>query len=219
MAVAQLSFAHIFNLTHRIGHHTRAVAEGGWSASPDFSFWDFPLLELDGLTLGIVGMGRIGSAVAAAGRAFGMHVLAYDPTAPRTAGANVRWVELDELFASSDVVSLHCPLTDATRGIVSGVRLASMKPSAFLVNTSRGPLVDEPALAAALQAGRIAGAGLDVLSVEPPPPDHPLLRARNCFVTPHIGWATTAARQRLMEGVIENVNAFIAGRPIHVVNP
>jgi glycerate dehydrogenase len=219
MAVAQLAFAHIFNLTQRIGHHTRAVAEGRWSASPDFSFWDYPLCELDGQTLGVVGLGRIGNAVAGAGRAFGMDVLAYDPTAPRIAGAIARLVELDELFASSDVVSLHCPLTDATRGFVNAVRLASMKPSAFLINTSRGPLIDETALAAALSAGTIAGAGLDVLSVEPPPPDHPLLGARNCYVTPHIGWATTAARKRLMEGVIANVEAFIAGRPLHVVNP
>lgn len=219
MAVAQLVFAHLFNLTHRIGHHTRAVAEGRWSASPDFSFWDVPLMEVDGRTLGIVGLGRIGNAVAVAARAFGMAVLAHNPGAEGGGDANARLVGLDELFRGSDVVSLHCPLTENTRGLVNRERLATMKPSAFLINTSRGPLIDEPALARALDDGVIAGAGLDVLSVEPPPADHPLLHARNCCITPHFAWATTAARGRLMAGVVTNIEAFLAGRPVNVVNP
>jgi glycerate dehydrogenase len=219
MAVTQLVFAHLFNLTHRIGHHTGAVAAGRWSSSLDFSFWDLPLLEVDGLTMGIVGLGRIGEAVARAARAFGMTVIAHDPGPTGSHDAGVRRVGLDELFASSDVVSLHCPLTEQTRALVSAARLSSMKRSAFLINTSRGPVIDEPALANALEAGTIAGAGLDVLSVEPPPATHPLLGAPNCFITPHIAWATTAARRRLMEGVASNIREFLAGRPVNVVNP
>jgi glycerate dehydrogenase len=219
MAVAQLVFAHLFNLTHRIGHHTRAVAGGRWSSSPDFSFWDFPLLEIDGLTMGILGFGRIGGAVARVARAFGMNVLAHGPGSGGGGDAGVQHVGLDELFKAGDVVTLHCPLTDETRGLVNASRLASMKRSALLINTSRGPLIDEPALAGALAGGIIAGAGLDVLSVEPPPSDHPLLRAPNCFITPHIAWATTAARRRLMAGVAANIQAFLAGQPVNVVNP
>ena len=219
MAVTQLVFAHLFNLTHRIGHHTAAVAAGRWSSSPDFSFWDLPLVEVDGLTMGIVGLGRIGLAVGRAARGFGMDVIAHDPGPAGANESGIRRVGLDELFASSDVVSLHCPLTERTRGLVSAERLASMKRSSFLINTSRGPVVDEPALAAALAAGTIAGAGLDVLSVEPPPGDHPLLSAPNCFITPHIAWATTAARRRLMEGVAENIRGFLEGRPVNVGNP
>jgi glycerate dehydrogenase len=219
MAVTQLVFAHLFNLTHRIGHHTGAVAAGRWSSSPDFCFWDLPLLEVDGLTMGIIGWGRIGEAVGRAARAFGMKVIAYDPGRAGSNDAGVERVALDELFASSDVVSLHCPLTEHTRGLVSAARLSSMKRTAYLINTSRGPVIDETALENALRAGTIAGAGLDVLSVEPPPAIHPLLGAPNCFITPHIAWATTAARRRLMEGVALNIRAFLAGRPVNVVNP
>jgi len=217
MSVAQVVFAHLFNLTHRIGHHTDEVRNGRWSASRDFSFWDYPLVEVSGLRLGIVGPGRIGSAVARAGIAFGMEVVAAGSATEAGVPQGVRAVSVDELFRTSDVVSLHCPLTPATRGLVSRERLARMKPTALLINTSRGPIVDEAALADALNAGLIAGAGLDVLSLEPPTEGNPLLKAKNCYITPHFGWASTAARARLLAEVIENVKAFLAGTPRNVV--
>ncbi|HTS00467.1 MAG TPA: D-2-hydroxyacid dehydrogenase [Bacteroidota bacterium] len=218
MSVAQVAFAHIFNLTHRTAQHADAVRGGRWSASEDFCFWDGPLVEVSGLTLGIVGLGRIGSAVARAGAAFGMQVIAADPSLGAGFPPGVRPVSVDELFRASDVVSLHCPLTPATQGLVSRARIALMKQSAILINTSRGPLIDEPALADALNRGAIAGAGLDVLSVEPPPPDNPLLSARNCFVTPHYAWASTAARGRLLDEVTENLRAFLSGKQRNVVS-
>lgn len=217
-SVAQMVFAHLLDLTQHVAHHGQTVRQGRWSRCEDFCYWDFPLIELDGLTMGIVGFGRIGRAVGELARAFGMKVLAHDvrpdalpPDWPEPAG-------LDELFARSDVVSLHCPLTDETQGLVDARRLALMKPTAFLINTARGPLVDSPALADALDAGRIAGAGLDVLPVEPPMPDEALLAARNCCITPHVAWATRSARQRLMRTAVANVRAFLAGRCVHVVN-
>jgi glycerate dehydrogenase len=194
------------------------VREGRWTASVDWCFWDTPQLELEGLTMGIVGLGRIGTATARLAQAFGMQVIAYTRSATISL-AGVERVELDELFAQSDVVSLHCPLTPETERLVNRARLALMKPSAFLINTSRGLLVDEAALAEALNAGRLAGAGLDVLALEPPTGDNPLLFARNCHVTPHIAWATRAARARLLDMAIDNVAAFLAGAPAHVVNP
>lgn len=217
MSVAQVVFAHLFNLTHRIAHHTDAVRSGRWCASRDFSFWDYPLLEVSGLTLGIVGPGRIGSAVAKAGIAFGMHVAAAGRSSPGSAPPGVRMVPIDELFRISDVVSLHCPLTPSTKGLVSRERLLTMKRTAFLINTSRGPLIDEEALATALNSGAIAGAGLDVLSTEPPPAGHPLLGAKNCYITPHFAWASTAARARLLAEVTENLRAFLAGTPRNVL--
>jgi len=218
LSVAQMVLAHLLNLALHVGHHGHTVTQGRWSASRDFCYWDYPLVELAGLTMGIVGFGRIGRATSALARAFGMRVLVYDVVAPSAAAEGVEFVELDRLFRTSDVVSLHCPLTSETEHLVNAERLALMKPSAVLINTSRGPLVDERALAAALDAGRIAGAGLDVLSSEPPEPDNPLLRARNCYITPHIAWATKAARERLLAAVVENVAAFLAGRPQNVVN-
>lgn len=217
MSVAQATFALLLELTHHTGHHAQAVRQGRWSQCPDFSFHDFPLIELAGLTMGVIGFGSIGRAVAGIARAFGMAVLAFNPS-PKPAPEGVRFVELESLFRESDVVSLHCPLTPQTERLVNAARLALMKPTAFLLNTSRGPVVDESALAAALNEGRLAGAGLDVLSIEPPPPDNPLLRARNCLITPHYAWATAAARRRLMQVTVENVRAFLAGRPQNVVN-
>ncbi len=217
-SVAQVVFAHLFNLTHRIAHHTEAVRNGRWSANPDFSFWDSPLVEVSGLTLGIVGAGQIGRAVAQAGIAFGMHVAAAGSGSGKAPPPGVRSMPLDELFRTSDVISLHCPLTPSTLGLVNRERLASMKRSAFLINTSRGPIVDEDALAEALNQGQIAGAGLDVLSIEPPPEGNPLLSAKNCYITPHFAWASTAARERLLEQASENLKAFLAGTPRNVVN-
>jgi glycerate dehydrogenase len=218
-SVAQLAFGLLLELALHVGAHSDGVRAGRWSRSPDFSYADFPLIELDGLTLGIVGFGRIGQRVATLARSFGMNVLIHTRTQREPVGAGVRFVELDTLFRESDMVSLHCPLTEATRGLVDANRLALMKPTAFLINTSRGPLINEAALADALNAGRIAGAAVDVLSVEPPPETHPLLAARNCLVTPHIGWATAAARRRLMEIVVANVRSFLRGESLNVVRP
>jgi len=215
-SVVQMVFAHLLNLTLRVADHGRGVAEGRWSRCPDFAYWDFPLVELAGLTLGVVGFGRIGRAVARAALAFGMDVLAYDPAVIDSTG--VRSVDLDELLRQSDVVSLHCPLTPDTRHLIDAERLSAMKPTAYLINTGRGPLIDERALAEALRSGSIAGAGLDVLSVEPPPADHPLLTAPNCCITPHIAWATRAARQRLLDAAVANVRGFLEGTPRNVVN-
>jgi len=211
MSVVQTALAHLLNLTLHVGEHSRGVAEGRWSDSADFCYWDYPLVELDGLTLGIIGFGQIGRAMAQVAQALGMCVLAYDPMPPQKPPAGVRMVELEAIFRSGDVISLHCPLTDQTRHLVNAHRLALMKPTAFLINTGRGPLVDQQALADALSAGRIAGAGLDVLTVEPPPADHPLLSAKNCYITPHIAWATKAARIRLLHEATENIRAFLAG--------
>lgn len=217
-SVAQLTFALLLELTHHVGHHAETVRAGRWSASPDFCYWDFPLVELDGRTLGVVGFGAIGREVARIAAAFGMRVLAHTRRPPNPPPSGVEFVPLEELFACADVVSLHCPLTPETKHLVNAERLARMKPGAFLLNTGRGPLVDEAALAAALNRGELAGAGLDVLSVEPPPPNHPLLTARNCVITPHLAWASEAARRRLLREVVANLRAFLAGSPRNVVN-
>jgi glycerate dehydrogenase len=193
------------------------VREGRWTRNPDFCYWDFPLVELDGLTLGVIGYGRIGRAVADLALAFGMKVLAYTPSAPSAPPPGVVMTDLEAVFRHSDAVSLHCPLTDTNRGVVNAARLALMKPAAFLINTARGPLVNEADLAEALNAGRLAGAALDVLAVEPPRPDNPLLTARNCLITPHVAWATAAARRRLMDVAVDNLRAFLAGKPQNTV--
>jgi glycerate dehydrogenase len=217
--VAQAVFALLLELTNRTGHHSDSVHAGRWSAGPDFSYWDGTLVELAGLTLGVVGYGAIGSAVAAVGRAFGMQILGNRRSAQGPIPEGGEFVTLDRLFQESDVVTLHCPLTPQTAGLVDAARLAQMKPTAYLINTARGPLVQESPLLDALQAGRLAGAGLDVLSVEPPAPDHPLLRAPNCVITPHIAWATRAARQRLIAQSAANIAAFLGGAPVNVVQP
>ncbi len=216
-AVAQMVFALLLEMTLQVGHHSNLVRNGAWSRSPDFSFWDRPLVELDGLTMGIIGFGGIGQNVARLAKAFGMRVLAHAPHPGKflqaTDNQDLDFVDLERLFKGSDVISLHCPLTEETAGLVNASRLSLMKPTAYLINTGRGQLVDEVALAAALNEGRLAGAGLDVLSSEPPPADNPLLSARNCFITPHIAWATRAARERLLAIVTENLASFLAGQP------
>ena len=213
-----MTFALLLELTQHIGQHASSVRNGAWTRSQDFCYWDYPLIELDGLSLGIIGLGRIGRAVGELGAAFGMRVLALCRTAAGNVPGGGRFVAEEVLFRESDVVSLHCPLTPETKHMINERRLSWMKPSAYLLNTSRGLLIDEKALAQALEGGQIAGAGLDVLSVEPPPADNPLLRARNCLVTPHIAWATRAARARLMHIAVENVSAFLQGRAQNVVN-
>ena len=217
-SVAQMVFAHLLNLTQHVAHHAKTVRTGRWSACPDFCYWDTPLIELEGLTMGIIGLGRIGRAVARLARAFGMKIIAYDVTTPSPLPKGCKMVELDHIFRLADVVSLHCPLTPKTDCLVNKERLALMKPTAFLINTSRGPLIDELALAEALDDEKIGGAGLDVVATEPPAQDNPLLKAKNCYITPHIAWATRAARERLLRVAVENVAAFLDGRPQNVVN-
>ena len=203
----------------QVGLHSQAVRAGEWSGLPDFSMRKTPLFELAGKTMGIIGFGRIGQRVGVLAEAFGMSVLAYSPSRRSPAdGRQVIWCELDDLFTRADVISLHCPLTAQTAGLVNSKRLELVKPSAFLINTARGGLVVEEDLAEALNAGRLAGAGVDVVSKEPIRPDNPLLTARNCLITPHNAWATEEARRRLMEATVANVAGFLAGKPINVVN-
>jgi glycerate dehydrogenase len=215
-SVAQLVFALVLELTHHSGAHSATVHEGKWAASSDFSYREAPLVELAGLTMGIIGYGAIGKAVGAIAQAFGMRVIASSRT-PFASSQSVAWADGETVFRQSDVLSLHCPLTPETKHLVNNVRIALMKPNAFLINTSRGPVVDEQALADALNAGRIAGAGIDVLSTEPPSSGNPLLTAKNCVITPHIGWATFAARTRLIEVIAGNLRAFQHGAPQNVV--
>ncbi len=217
-SVAQMVFAHILNLTQRVGSHSEAVKSSRWAHCKDFCFWDFPLIELKGLTLGIIGTGRIGRATASLGIAFGMKVIAYDPVPTGTGLTGLEMKSLDEVWTESDFISLHCPLTPETENLINKDTLGKMKDSAFMINTSRGPLIDEIALADALNKGRLAGAGLDVLSAEPPPTDHPLFNAKNCFITPHISWASKSARSRLMDIAVQNIIAFQDGSPVNVVN-
>jgi glycerate dehydrogenase len=212
--VVQATFALLLELTNHVGHHAQTVRAGRWSACPDFCYWDGDLVELAGLTLGIVGYGRIGQSMAAVGRAFGMKILAHR----RNPGSDPECVDLERLLRESDVVSLHCPLTPDTKELIDARRIGLMKPTAYLLNTARGALVNEADLAAALDAGRLAGAGLDVLTVEPPPASNPLLKAKNCIMTPHVAWATRNARRRLIEITAANLRAFAAGTPRNVVN-
>jgi glycerate dehydrogenase len=219
-SVAQFAFALLLELCHNVRLHADAVRAGEWTSNKDWCFWKSPLIELAGKTIGIVGFGRIGREVGAIAHAMGMRILAHD--AVRTNPPNYdgfRWVSLEELLKESDVVSLHCPLFPETQGLINTERLALMKPTAFLLNNSRGPLIVDQDLADALNAGKIAGAAVDVLSVEPPPANNPLLTAKNCLVTPHISWATKEARARLMGLAVENAKAFLAGKPQNIVNP
>ena len=210
-AVAQAVFALLLELSNHTGELAAAVRAGRWSAGPDYCFWDTPIRELAGRTLGVVGLGRIGQAVARIGDAFGMRVLA---CGLRSGPGRL---PLETLLAESDVVSLHCPLTAASRGLIDARRLALMRPEAILINTGRGALIDEHAVAQALAEGRIAAAALDVLSVEPPAPDNPLLRAPNCLITPHVAWASVEARRRLIAETAANVEALLAGTPRNLV--
>jgi len=215
-SVAQLVFALLLELCHHVALHSAATHAGEWSRSPDFSFWRTPLVELQGKTMGIVGFGRIGQHVAEIAIAMGMRVIAADADRKEVPDwPGFRWCEVDELMAAADVVSLHCPLLPQTRGIINASSLSKLRPSSFLINTSRGPLVVEQDLADALNDGRLAGAAVDVLSSEPPPLDNPLLLAKNCIVTPHIAWATKEARARLIESAATNLRAFLGGRRVN----
>lgn len=214
MSVAQMAFAHILNITNHVASYAREVADGKWTNCPDFCFWDSALTELAGKTMGIVGLGNTGMATARIAVALGMKVVALTSKSADTLPEGITPAPLDDVLASADVVSLHCPLTPSTRHLINAASIAKMKPSAILINTGRGPLVDEQAVADALNGGRLAAFGADVLSQEPPRGDNPMLSARNCFLTPHIAWATLEARTRLMSTATENVRQFIAGEPV-----
>ncbi len=216
-SVAQAVFALLLELTNHTGHHSSMARGGRWERGSDFCFWDYPIIELHGLTLGLVGLGDIGQAVARIAQAMGMKVLAARRTWALPPPEGITASSIEEVLSQSDVVSLHCPLTEGTRQLINAASLATMKPGAFLINTARGPLVDEAALADALNNGRLAGAGLDVLSVEPPPAGNPLFTAKNCIITPHIAWASRASRARLIAQAAANVKAWAAGQAVNVV--
>jgi glycerate dehydrogenase len=218
-SVAQLTFALILELCHHVQRHSDSVMKGKWADSIDFCYSDFPLIELSGKTLGIIGFGNIGQKVADIGTVFGMNIIASSRhQTDQSSRKNFRWVEVDEVLEQADVVSIHCPLLPETKGLINSESLKRMKRSAFLINTSRGPIVIDQDLADALNKDIIAGAGIDVLSAEPPSKDNPLFKAKNCLITPHIAWATKEARLRLMDVAVNNVAAFISGKPVNVVS-
>lgn len=216
-SVAQMVFAHILNITQRVEHYTEENHKDRWTNNPDFCYWDTPLTELSGKTIGIIGFGNTGSATAQIARAFGMNVKAFTSKDADSLPEGIEKASLDDIFSSADIVSLHCPLTESTKGLVNADRLKMMKPTAILINTGRGPLVKEQDLADALNAGIIYAAGVDVLSTEPPKAENPLLSAKNCFITPHIAWATKEARERLMYTAVNNLREFMAGSPVNCV--
>lgn len=218
-SVAQLTFAFILELCHHVGEHNRLVHEGVWTNSEDFTFWNYPLIELAGKTLGIIGFGSIGQATARIATAFGINVIVYNRTKRLELETDkIKFAELEEVLSKSDFISLHCPLTDQTQGLINKESIAIMKDGAFLINTSRGPVLLEQDVADALNSGKLAGVGLDVVSIEPITEDNPLLKAKNCIITPHFGWAPREARERLMDTIIKNIKAFINNKPVNVVN-
>lgn len=217
-SVVQMTLSHILNITGRVAHYARLNREGRWSASPDFCYWDTPLTELSGKTIGIVGLGNIGMKVASMARCLGMDVFALTGKDSATLPDGIQKTTLDGLLGVSDVLTLHCPLTEKTRNMINAETIGRMKHGAILINTGRGPLVDEQAVADALVSGQLGGYGADVMCSEPPSADNPLFSAPNAFITPHIAWATLEARQRLMDTAVANVRMFIAGNPQNVVN-
>ena len=217
-AVAQFAIAMLLEICHHVAHHSDTVHAGRWESCEDWCYWDYPLIELDGKTMGIIGFGRIGRRTGAIARALGMNVLA-SGSRPTPEGREIaEYVELDELLRRSDVICLHCPLTPATANLISREHIAMMKDGVIIINNARGALIDEQALADALNSGKVYAAGLDVVTVEPIRGDNPLLKAKNCLITPHISWAPKEARERIMTATVENVKAFLAGKPINVVN-
>lgn len=217
-SVSQFSIALLLEICHHIGHHSESVHAGNWADNADWCYWDYPLIELDGKTMGIIGFGRIGQQTGRIAKAMGMKILAAG-SRPTDAGREIaEYVELDELLARSDVIALHCPLFPSTQGIISRENIAKMKDGVILLNNSRGPLIDEQALADALNSGKVYAAGLDVVSTEPIRGNNPLLKAKNCFITPHISWAPKESRRRIMDCTAENIRAFLAGKPVNVVN-
>ena len=218
-SVGQFAIALLLEICHHIGHHSDAVHQGRWEHCPDWCFWDYPLIELAGKTIGIIGFGRIGQQTGRIAQALEMNVLAYDSYPSDSGRAIGEYVALDELLARSDVIALHCPLFPETQGIINKDTIAKMKDGVIILNNSRGPLVVEKDLAEALNSGKVAAAGLDVVSTEPIRVDNPLLKAKNCFITPHISWAAREPRSRIMDMSVDNVKAYLADKPINVVNP
>ena len=218
-SVGQFAIALLLEICHHVGHHNQVVHEGKWESNPDWCFWDYPLIELDGKNMGIIGYGRIGQATGKIAQALGMKVLAYDAYKnPALENENCRYVELDELLSQSDVIALHCPLFPETEGIVNKENIAKMKDGVIILNNSRGPLIVEQDLVDALNSGKVAAAGLDVVSTEPIKGDNPLLGAKNCIITPHISWAPKESRKRLMDIAVNNLEEFLKGSPVNVVN-
>ena len=217
-AVGQFAIAMLLEICHHVAHHADTVHAGKWNACIDWCYWDYPLIELDGKTMGIIGFGRIGQTTAKIAKAMGMKILAYDNFQSESGRAIGEYVDLDTLLAQSDVISLHCPLFPETQGIINKDTIAKMKDGVILLNNSRGPLLVEQDVADALNSGKIYAAGLDVVSTEPIKNDNPLLTAKNCIITPHISWAPKESRQRIMDCTVSNVAAFISGNPINVVN-
>ncbi len=218
-SVVQLTFALLLELCHHVQRHSDTVLDGKWAASPDWCYWDYPLVELSGKTIGIIGFGRIGQQVADVATAFGMHIIGNSRTeTDQLHRKNFKWATMPELLTNADVVSIHCPLFPETKGLINKASLQHMKKSSFLLNTSRGPIVVDEDLADALNNDIIAGAGIDVLSIEPPSFNNPLFKAKNCIITPHIAWATREARARLMETTVLNFSSFLKGNPMNVVN-
>ena len=217
-AVGQFAIALLLEICHHIGLHDRVVHQGRWTKNKDWCFWDYPLIELAGKTIGIVGFGRIGQVTGRIAKALGMRVIAYDSVNTDSGSAIGDYVELDELFATSDVIALHCPLFPATQGMINKKSIARMKDGVIILNNSRGPLIVEQDLADALNSGKVYAAGVDVVSTEPINPDNPLLKAKNCLITPHISWAPKESRQRLMDIAVSNLEAFLLGNPLNVVN-
>ena len=218
-SVSQFSIALLLEICHHIGHHSRSVRAGNWAKNPDWCYWDYPLIELDGKTLGIIGFGRIGRQEGRIARALGMEVVAFDPLPCGEGREIAEYVGLDELYARADVVSLHCNLTPENAGMINAASIAKMKDGAILINNARGQLVNEQDLADALNSGKLAAAGLDVVSTEPIRPDNPLLGAKNCILTPHISRAPRESRRRIMDCSFANARAFLAGAPQNIVNP
>ncbi len=217
-AVSQMAIALLLEICHHVGAHDAAVKRGEWENNPDWCFWKYPLIELDGKTMGIIGLGRIGQATAKIAQAMGMRVLAYSRSQnSELESSTLKYVELDRLFAESDVICLHCPLFDSTKGLINKNNIEKMKTGVIIINNSRGQLVVEEDLANALNSGKVGGAALDVVSTEPIKADNPLLKAKNCLITPHISWAPLESRQRLMDIATENLRQFLAGTPINVV--
>ena len=217
-AVGQFAIAMLLEICHHVAHHSQSVYAGKWNACPDWCYWDYPLIELDGKTMGIIGFGRIGQTTGRIAKAMGMHILAYDTFQSESGKAIGEYVDLDTLLASSDVIALHCPLFPESEGIINKDTIAKMKDGVILLNNSRGPLIVEQDVADALNSGKIFAAGLDVVSTEPIRNDNPLLKAKNCLITPHISWAPKESRQRIMDCTVSNVAAFQSGAPVNVVN-
>ncbi len=218
-AVAQFVFAHLLEICHHVSEHSHAVMDGEWARSQDFCFWHYPLIELAGKVMGIIGMGRIGQATANIAKAFGMKVLAVDAFPIKDLEDEAfKYVDLDQMLSQADVISLHCPLLESTKGIINKTNIEKMKDGVMIINTSRGPLIVEEDLAEALNSGKVAGAGLDVLSIEPATEDNPLLQAKNCMITPHIAWAPKESRGRLLNTAVDNVEKFMENNPVNVVN-